>query len=47
MTASEKAALFQDTFTKKSMLPPVVENEYTPPFVAPLIVDNVSSIDEE
>ena len=47
MTASEKAALFQDTFTKKSMLPPVIENEYTPPFVAPLIVDNVSSIDEK
>ena len=41
MNASEKAALFQTTFTTKLMLSPIIENEYTPSVVAQLIVDNV------
>ena len=38
-TSSEKTAVLQETFAKKSKLPPIVENKYTPPIVAALPID--------
>ena len=46
-TSAEKAAVLQATFARKSMLPPIIENKYTPPFVAALPVDEIFCVDHK
>ena len=45
-TSPEKAAVLQETFAKKSVVPPMTENKYTPPIVAALPVNKSFNVDE-
>ena len=41
MTSTAKAAVLQETFAQKSVLPRIIQNKYTQPIVTALLVDEI------